>query len=242
MWQTKFKRCIYTSPSGFKVYQNLLFRWLTLNSEALQTMVWRKNLGRPVLYYMSAFTLMARHHWGSVCLLGLGGGGVAHYLNKQSGYSDITILDNSQQVIDIANRFFSVEQLPQMTLIHQNANDYVLSCNKNYSHILIDLYNSHHFPHECTNEEFFQNCKRCLTPDGYLAINLANYKEQESILVLIKTLFKNIIAMPISNCGNMVLLASNSNDKAGFITQLEKTQEVYNIHWMDFWGYVAEVR
>ena len=113
MWQTKMGKCIYTSPSGYKVYQNLFYRWLTLGSDALQTVINRRTPQKPVLYYLPALTLMTRKYPGLTCLLGLGGAGLALMLNKTS----LVAVDNSEEVIEIAKKFFMIEHLKNLTII-----------------------------------------------------------------------------------------------------------------------------
>lgn len=105
MWKTKFGKCIYISPSGYKVYQNLLYRWLTLGSEAWQTVINRYIPRRPGLHYLQMLTLMARKYPNDCCLLGLGGAGIAHLLGAQKTIRSIVAVESSEEVIQIAKKF-----------------------------------------------------------------------------------------------------------------------------------------
>ncbi|TAL62590.1 MAG: hypothetical protein EPN84_06225, partial [Legionella sp.] len=80
MLQTRWGKCIYVSPSGYEVYQNLFYRWLTLGTSALQTVINLRKPEKPVLHYLPMLSLMARHLPAETCLLGLGGGGILHLL------------------------------------------------------------------------------------------------------------------------------------------------------------------
>lgn len=230
--------CIYTSPSGYKVYQNLFYRWLTLGSDALQTVINRRDPHKPILYYLPALTLMARTYPGAICLLGLGGAGIPLMLNDRS----LIAVDNSEEVIDIAKRFFMADDLKHLTIVHENAMDYVQNCKTTYSHLMVDLYNAHHFPPECAHEAFFSSCKRIITENGFFAINLANLKEQYPLFQLLKKQFKNTFIIPIKNSANMVIYAVKSGNMESFINKMEQTAAFKRIIWVDSWGYVGDYK
>lgn len=241
MWKTRLGTCIYTSPSGYKVYQNYFYRWLTFGSKALQTVINRRHPQKPVLYYLPALTLMARFLPNECCLLGLGGAGIPHMLNKRNPNQSLIVVDNSEEVIQIAKQFFMLDRLPNLTLVHQNAQDYVQENHNKYQHLIVDLYDANYFPADCKTDEFFIHCKNSLKPDGFLAVNLANIREQWAIFQLIKKQFKSTVVLPIKKSANMVIIASKNEDKELFINQLRNSGEIKRILWVDDWGYVAEV-
>lgn len=235
MWKTKLGRCIYESPSGYKVYQNLFYRWLTLGSDALQTVINRRKPEQPILYYLPALTLMARHYPEHACLLGLGGAGVALMLADMP----LVAVDNSDEVIDIAKRFFMIEHLKHLTVVHDDAMNYVQNKENMYPHLLVDLYNANHFPPQCINDDFFNSCKRIITEDGFLAINLANLKEQWPLFQLLKKSFKHTLVIPIKKSANMVIIASKCESKELFLRRIEESGELKRIMWVEQWGYVG---
>ncbi|WP_454783783.1 spermidine synthase [Legionella sp. WA2024007413] len=238
MWKTKLGTCIYTSPSGYKVYQNAFYRWLKLGSNALQTVINRHNPHQPGLHYLPALTLMARKYPGSTCMLGLGGAGVALMLKD----IHLTAVDNSEEVIEIAKRFFIMDRLKNLTIIHENAMDYVQTSEFHFSHLIVDLYNANHFPPECSNKQFFASCKKIITDDGIFAVNLANIKEQYPIFQLIKHQFSNTLVIPIRQSANMVILAAKNDSKELFMNKIKHTDAFKRIIWVDSWGYVGDYK
>jgi spermidine synthase len=237
-WFTKFSACIYTSPSGYKVYENFFYRWLTLNSTVLQTVINKISPKRPVLYYVPALTLMARTKPNHCCILGLGGAGVVHVLASLP--FSITAVDNSEEIIQIAQRYFMVDAMNNLQIVHQSAELYLEQSTTQYGHLLIDLYNAQSFPPECNNEHFFISCRKSLTSDGFMAVNLANSKEQQPILQLIKKHFINTVTIPIKNCANIVIIASNHHPRDEFINNVLKNKEIRNIMLVNSWGYVGD--
>jgi spermidine synthase len=240
MWKTKLGICIYESPSGYKVYQNLLYRWLTLGSPALQTVINRLKPQKPVLRYLRALTLMARHYPERACVLGLGGAGVALMLSDKITSPPLVAIEKSEEVIDIAKRFFFTERLNNFTIIHEDAVEYVQKNQNQFPHLMVDLYNANYFPPECNNELFFNSCQQMLTQDGFAVFNLANHKEQWQILQSIKKFFRQTLIIPVKKTANMVIIAAPFEDKEKFLNIIQSTGEIKRILWVQSWGNVAD--
>lgn len=241
IWQARFGTCIYESPSGYKVFQNLFYRWLTLGSSALQTVINRRNLKKPVLHYLTALTTMVRAYPNSYCILGLGGAGVPHMLTEiQESYSSIAV-DCSAEVIDIAKQFFMVDKIPNFSIVEQNALDYLKQNTEELPHLLVDLYDANHFPAQCATSEFFRLCNERIQEEGFVAINLANVTEQWPLAQLIKNQFANTLVVPVRKSANMIIIASKKKDKEWFVEKLNETKAFKKILWVAAWGYVGEL-
>jgi spermidine synthase len=132
------------------------------------------------------------------------------------------------------------DRISGLTIVHKNAKEYVQECNDTYTHLIIDLYDANNFPAECINDDFFIHCKNRLEKNGFLAVNLANYKEQWPIFQLIKKQFKNTIVIPVKKSANMVIIASPNESKELFINKIRETGKIKKIVWMHTWGYVGE--
>lgn len=240
MWKTKLGQCIYTSPSGYQVFQNTFYRWLTLGSNALQTVINRRKPQNPILHYLPILTLMARKYPDNCCLLGLGGAGIPHMLGSITPNQWITAVECSEEVIQISKQYFMAGTLSNLEIIHQNAREFVQRNSILFKHLIVDLYDAHNFPKECTTDDFFTACRSCLTEDGFLTVNLANYKEQWTIVQTIKKQFKASIVIPIKQCANLVLIASKNPNKEWFIEQISATKEIKNLSWTKSWGTIGE--
>lgn len=120
--------------------------------------------------------------------------------------------------------------------------DYVQKCETNVTHLIVDLYNANHFPPECANAHFFVLCKRIITEDGFLAINLANVKEQYPIFQLVKNQFNHTLVIPVRNSANMIIFASKNKSKELFMNKIKETGAFKRIIWVDSWGYVGDYK
>lgn len=238
-WFIRFGKCIYTSPSGYKVYDSFIYRWLTLESNVLQTIINKLLPRSPVLYYIPAMSLMARTIPDDSCILGLGGAGLIHRLASYP--FTITAVELSSEIIEIAKKYFMIGSIDHLELVHQSAELYLEQNTKQFGHLMVDLYDAHSFPVACNNANFFLHCKRNLKPNGFLAVNLANSKEQYAILQLIKEHFTNTLVIPVKKCANMVIIASNHQRKDEFLKAIQQTKMLKKISLMTYWGYVAEL-
>lgn len=242
MWQTRFGQCIYQSPSGYQVFQNYLYRWLTLGSPALQTVLNRYYPHKPVLHYISTLTFMAQAYPNSCCMFGLGGAAVAHLLNHMQPQSRIVAVESSEEVINIAKKYFYLDKLSNLSLVHADALEFLQTSDHQYGHLLVDLYDAHHFPKALASGNFFALCKNKLLEDGIVAFNLANMYEQRSLVHLIQSQFHACIVIPVKKCANLLVIASKYDDRKWLMSRVENTGYLKNISWTESWGMVGETR
>ncbi len=240
MWKTFAGRCLYQSPEGIRVFQNLLFRWLKFDSKALQTVLNRYAPQIPQLMYIKGLIIPVQLQPDNCCMLGLGGGGVAHALDSILKGAKLDIIENSLSVINVAKRFFMIDRLQNINLIHEEANSFVKNCKVKYQHLLIDLYTADSFPEQCANKDFFISCKKILKPEGILAINLANTKEHFALFQIIQEQFPNAtIALAFRETNNLIIYAQNGSTISPFLNALKKNYKIKKLGWTKRWGLVV---
>ena len=241
-WKTFAGQLIHQSPSGVEVYQNMFFRWLTFNSDALQTLIHRHHLAVPGLLYINHLTFAVRVEPADCCLLGLGGAGVAHALAPFLGGSTLTAVEINPEIIDIAERYFMTNRLKNMTVIHQDAYLFVQQTQVQYQHVIVDLFNADSFPDHCKTIDFFAYCRSMLLPGGIFAINLTNIKEQRVLFDHIREQFKRCtVSIPIKRTSNMVVLAYNGESVSPLLALLERGPgRLKKLVWDAEWGCIAE--
>ncbi|MFC3909457.1 spermidine synthase [Legionella dresdenensis] len=243
IWQTRFGKCIYNADSGAQVWENLFFRWLKLGSNALQTVINKSFPHKPVLHYVQLLIYAARLLPGNCCLLGLGGAGAAHALAEQDRESPITAVELEQEVIDLAYRYFQLDKIANLSVIHQDASDFIRQNQSLFNHILVDLSNAHCYPPSCATGDFFQHCYRSLTDQGILAVNVANVKEQKPILDLMRAQFGTaVLCMPVRDCANMIIMSSKNPNHKFLLNLFRGDKRVKKLFWEEYWGYVAHLK
>ncbi len=240
-WKTAAGKRIYHSPE-LSVYQNPLYRWLVFKDQInLQTLLHRYQPHKPALSYLQPFTTALRTHPGPTCLLGLGGGAVAHMAASLKDCSMVAVEANSE-VISIASRYFMTNTLKNLNILHQDAHTYVTQCSDVYQHILIDIYTAQGFPNTCAQLGFFQHCQRLLSCHGILALNLVNINQDFSVLQHIRHVFKHAtVCIPVSGSANVVVLASASLSYLMALLQ-QQTPHLKTLIWDSVFGYMCRIK
>ncbi|MDF1684549.1 MAG: hypothetical protein P1U36_07795 [Legionellaceae bacterium] len=241
IWKAFAGRCIYHDSSHdihLQVHQNMLYRWLTLGSDAIQTLVNRRHPERPGLSYIPLLSLAARINPAPSCLLGLGGAGVAHALSPYLGTHRLDAIENNHHIINICSRYFLTQHINNLNIIHQDAFSYVQNTPARYQHLMVDLFTATSFPENCNHVDFFGHCRRRLLPGGVLAVNLANRHEQAHIFSHIRTHFEHCtVSIPVKGTQNIIILAYKNSLIQPLLNMLE-THSAKQLTWDAHWGYV----
>ncbi len=239
IWKTSVGGCIY-QIDNIKVHQNLAFRWLTLGSDAIQTLVYRYNPEQFGLTYIPVLTVAVKAIPASACLLGLGGAGVAHALRSYLKNIKLDAVEKNANIIAIANRYFMTCELNYLNIIHEDANHFVRNTANRYKHLMVDLFNADSFPAECRHADFFYHCHRALLPEGVLAVNLANLTEQWPLFLAIREHFQQFtLSIPIKDSANIIILAYKNNTIQSFLNLIRHHLRLKRIVWDSMWGWVA---
>jgi len=240
-WKTLAGKCIYRLDDELSVHQNVLYRWLVFNNQptVIQSLIHRHFPHKPVLSYLLPFSYPLRTAPEATCLLGLGGGGAAHYLAPYLGLYPLTAVENNTHVIQVASQYFMINTLKNITIRAQDAQEFVIQYHGNYQHILIDLYTSQGFPASCQNLDFFAACKRILRPTGILALNLPDFHHNLNVFQNLRSVFQNTtVCIPISSTTNMVILAAHNHHLLQ--TLLYTHPQLKQFLWDSEFGYIAK--
>lgn len=239
-WKTWAGSSIYHSASGSNIHvlQNWRYRWLKFEGNAIQTLINYHHPEKPGLEYIEILTMACQINPASTCLLGLGGAGVAHRLSASYQNISLTAIESNSEVIAICKRFFMVDTIKNLDIIHQDAQLHLQHSSDYYQHILVDLFDAYSFPAHCNNEAFFEQCKQRLLPDGILAVNLANKHEQWPILRTIQSVFGlNTVTIPIPHTQNVIVFAINSISIQNLLKLF--TSQRMSLSWKPYWGHLS---
>ncbi|TRX16177.1 methyltransferase domain-containing protein [Flavobacterium franklandianum] len=118
----------------------------------------------------------------SILVLGVAGGSVIHTLVDEIHYKGkITGVEIDKSVIEIANTYFHLNDIPNLEIIIDDASKYVLKTNTKYDLIIIDVFQDAKMP-DFLFEFFFIN-RICflLKPKGVILFNtmLLNAKQKQ---------------------------------------------------------------
>jgi spermidine synthase len=163
----------------------------------------------------------------SVIILGLGGGALVHSLRHFDAAIKITAVELRQQVIEVAKRFFQLPLSKKLTVLHQDAYEFLAQAeHKKVDVIFADIYSDKGVDKQQLSTQFIEQTKHLLKTDGFLVLNC--WKEHSRDLQLRDTLhahFNQVFAC-LTGGGNWVVFATN---KANCFSAANNKQELQTL-------------
>lgn len=106
-------------------------------------------------------------------ILGLGGGTVIGHLKKRYPQMKITAIEFDQVMIDVAGKYFGMENDNNLRIIKADAFNYVLNKieRDKFNLIVMDLFTGKYNPPESHSPEFLKKLRNFLKPGGYILFN-----------------------------------------------------------------------
>lgn len=149
----------------------------------------------------------------NILVLGVAGGSVIKTLVDEIGYKGpIKGVDVDPEIIKIANTYFQLDTIPNLTIYFQDAFEYVLKCNDRYDLIIIDVFQDNEMPSFLFENFFLNPTTSLLQPKGFILFNTMilnntdNARNKKFIQLLNPKEFK-INAIPrIENHNELILI------------------------------------
>ncbi|WP_076416685.1 spermidine synthase [Shewanella sp. UCD-KL12] len=146
-----------------------------------------------------------------VIILGLGGGGLIHALRNFDTGIKVTAVELREQVISLAKRYFQLPIGKKLSLVHQDANQFLLQGDHKKADIIFaDIYGGDGVDENQLSEPFIENAAKMIKAEGYLVLNC--WKEHSNNRLLLSYLQKHFIEVRacLTGGGNWVVLAGKS--------------------------------
>lgn len=187
----------------------------------------------------------------SLLLLGLGGGGIIHFLTHWFPELKITVVDSNEKVVAIGKKYFALSTLltmPQVNVEVDDAFAYITKIKQeNVGVILVDLHDGDSLPTFLSSRAFMAHCFHALLPGGVLVINVIVEDEQgfTDILIALRRSFTDVsICMTFNNQKNILLFAFKRPSLLD-LTQLQvkarQCQEKYDIEFEEFISRITRI-
>ncbi|GJM04694.1 MAG: spermidine synthase [marine bacterium B5-7] len=190
-------------------YEN--YRWLQIGGDSIQGLMdvdFPSQILLPNIQALLA-TLLFCPKPKQLLNLGFGCGSIERFCIDQLPDVEITSLETSVSVIQLAEAFFFIGEGCQ--IVNDSAETFLANENKIYDIILCDIFNDEEHPACLYDDSFYKNLLNCLDDKGVLAINLLPESEGDvlDILLPMKNYFDNISLLEVPNHFNAILFASN---------------------------------
>ena len=140
---------------------------------------------------------LAKKEVNSILVLGCGAGSIPNIIFKELALNPkIDAVEIDEKVIELANKYFGLNQYDNLNVIIDDALNYVETTNKKYDLICIDIFNGINVPEAILTPQFFSQVKSCLNEKGEVLFNFVAYNHEtknktKEIEIFLLSLFSN---------------------------------------------------
>lgn len=133
----------------------------------------------------------------SILVLGCGAGSIPNIIFKELALNpSIDAVEIDKKVIELANKYFGLNQYKNLNVIIDDAINHVETTNKKYDLICIDIFNGINVPDAILTQQFLSQVRNCLNENGevlfnFVAHNHETKKKTKEIESLLLSLFSN---------------------------------------------------
>ncbi|HSD14755.1 MAG TPA: fused MFS/spermidine synthase [Flavobacterium sp.] len=116
----------------------------------------------------------------NVLVLGVAGGSVVKTLVDEIKFKgSITGVELDPTVIEIANTFFGLNQIPNLKIINEDAFEFVLKSKDKYDLIIIDIFQDTKMPNFLFENFFIEKINALLNVNGFILFNTMTLNEDD---------------------------------------------------------------
>lgn len=116
----------------------------------------------------------------NVLVLGVAGGSVIKTLVEEIKYNGkITGVEIDQKVIDISNKYFKINEINNLSLINDDAFEFVLKTKEKYDLIIIDIFQDTVMPNFLFEDFFINRINFLLNLNGFILFNTMVLTEKD---------------------------------------------------------------
>ena len=173
--------------------------------------------GEPWLDYarLAGTALLLQPELDSLLVLGMGGGGVGSYLQKQVPGMRVDYVDIDPAVPELATEFMAFEE-SERSIVHVDDGRRFLSGRPHatWDYIYVDTYIGHSIPFHLSTIEFFREVQSHLEPGGVFGLNMISSLENpfaQAILRSVGSVFSKLYVFAVPG-GNYLFLATDRPD------------------------------
>lgn len=117
--------------------------------------------------------------FNEVLVLGVAGGSVIKTLVDEIGYKgNITGVELDPKVIEVANTYFGLSEVPNLKIVIEDAFEFVLKCQNKYDLIIIDIFKDTEMPAFLFEDFFIKHIKQILNVNGFILFNTMTLNKQ----------------------------------------------------------------
>jgi len=188
-----------------RVSENDLFRYLILNN-TFHAVMWKASPTSLALPYsqvmMGVLPILDNPRRGLI--LGHGGGSLAKWLGKNWPDLELDVVEMDPSVVEAAERYFAYTPPPNHHVYVQDARTFLRNNPTRYDVVWVDVFARHLIPFHVTTQEFFEELRKHVNPEGAVAVNLAssdappNVRRAQAVLTTMKIAFPEVVTYGVA--------------------------------------------
>ncbi len=175
-------------------------------------------------------------------LIGLGGGSIAKWVHEYLPNTQLTCVELFQQVVNVArSMFFLPPDNERLEVITGDGAAHVYSMSdESVDMIMMDAYSATGIAAPLASTDFFSACKKKLTDNGVLAVNLWSIDRRfEQYCAQLSEVFEGrLICLPARQKGNVIAFAfmrgQNSPQWDRLADKAKKLEAEYGLEFNEF--------
>lgn len=158
---------------------------------------------------MMGFLLLNRSP-GHIVMIGLGGGSLAKFCYKHLPESKITVIEINPHVIALRKEFMIPDDDDRFEVVHADGADFIRESEDCIDVLLVDGFDHRGHPPQLSSKGFYSDCRKALTRDGVVAINLhESHPLYETFLDRVDVAFEsNLVEIETNDPGNVIVFAA----------------------------------
>ncbi|UFH35007.1 spermidine synthase [Flavobacterium acetivorans] len=118
----------------------------------------------------------------NVLVLGVAGGSVIKTLVDEIKFSGkITGVEIEPEIIELANKYFKLNEIPQLDIVIDDAFEFVLKTKEKYDLIIIDIFQDTHMPNFLFESFFINRICFLLKSKGFVLFNTMLLDEKQNL-------------------------------------------------------------
>ena len=182
-----------------RVSENERFRYLILNN-TFHAVMWKAEPTFLALPYsqvmMGVLPILEKPTRGLI--LGHGGGSLAKWLARYWPDLELDVVEMDPSVVKAASQYFDYTPPENHHVVVQDARTFLRNNPTQYDVVWVDVFARHLIPFHVTTQEFFEELRVHVAPDGAIAVNLAssdapaNVRRAEAVHTTMGLAFDNI--------------------------------------------------
>lgn len=144
-----------------------------------------------------------------ILILGVAGGSVIKTLLEEIKFKGkITGVEIDPETINLANKYFGLDKIDNLTIIIADAKNFIKQTNENYNLIIIDIFEDDKMPDFLFETQFITQLLNCLSIEGQILFNTIKKSKQDNLrnenfeILLNRKLLKNKILSNIEGKTN----------------------------------------